>query len=605
MPKRPSPELKSPRTADRVATPSARFLGVLLAALFVLASAVLPASTADAQDSASTPDTPSAPSEGLKSPRPLDPTSHEASLARVLAGRSQIEDELRKLQDELESDDARGREAEIKAEIGELSRQHDDLMRSFSELASGVDPLSIEPDESANELELTREVRDLLGPLVNELKRATSRPREIDRLRTEISNLADRLNQVTFALNRLDELSATVSEPSVAAALAEEQNDWTRRRSALSTEIQIAQQKLDRRMGENQSIAEAVENLFQLFFKSRGRNLLFALLATLGFLLVIRRLRTLVANQRGVSQKAQSFEGRVMALLYSAFSVIGAILVFLVALYFFGDWVLLILMLLLILGIIWTSKQAIPRFWSQAVLILDMGSVREGERVIYNGLAWRIESISFYSILENPALVGGTLRLPIDDLGELRSRAFREDEAFFPTKEGDVILLPDGRPAEVEFQSIDAVRLRLPGETRTIVPTRDFVAQPIEKLSAGYRVDIQFGLDYGDQGEITTSMREFLERRVEDEWQHSKWSDSFVSTSVEFKEAGASSLDYFVRVDLDGSAAFDFQAQKRALARICVDVCNERGWTIPFTQLTLHVAEGSGSGGKASVDRTD
>jgi len=65
------------------------------------------------------------------------------------------------------------------------------------------------------------------------------------------------------------------------------------------------------------------------------------------------------------------------------------VLVFLVALYLFGDWVLLILALLLILGLIWTSKQAIPRFWTPTVLMLDMGPVREGERVHYRGLPWR------------------------------------------------------------------------------------------------------------------------------------------------------------------------------------------------------------------------
>ena len=256
----------------------------------------------------------------------------------------------------------------------------------------------------------------------------------------------------------------------------------------------------------------------------------------------------------------------------------------------------------LILGIIWTSKQAIPRFWSQAVLILDMGPVRQGERVVYNGLPWRIDSISFYSILTNPLLVGGTIRLPIDDLGDLRSRVYEERERWFPTSEGDVILMPDGRPARIEFQSVDGVRLRLPGENQTIVPTREFAAQPIEKISDGYRVDIQFGLDYRDQAGITTTMREILQSRVEEMWRASRWSESFLGAAVEFKEAGASSLDYYVRVDLDGSSAFDIQAQARDLARCCVDVCNEQGWGIPFTQLTLHVANPNGILGAPSSD---
>ncbi len=175
----------------------------------------------------------------------------------------------------------------------------------------------------------------------------------------------------------------------------------------------------------------------------------------------------------------------------------------------------------------------------------------------------------------------------------MRSRAYDEAEPWFPTKTGDIVLMPDGRPAEVEFQSIDAVRLRHPGNNRIIVPAAEFAGQALERLSDGYRVDISFGLDYGDQAEITTSMRETMERGVEARWRDSRWADALISTSVEFREAGASSLDYYVRVDLDGSSASDLQAQSRQLQRFCVDICNEQGWVIPFTQLTLHMASHS------------
>jgi hypothetical protein len=180
-------------------------------------------------------------------------------------------------------------------------------------------------------------------------------------------------------------------------------------------------------------------------------------------------------------------------------------------------------------------------------------------------------------VLVNPELVGGVLRLPIDDLSELRSRVHDPSEPWFPTRIGDVILLDDGRPAEVEFQSIEGVRLRSPGENRTIVSAAEFAGSKVEKLSGGCRVDITFGLDYGDQAEIATSMREIMERGVDARWRDSRWADSLVGTSVEFQSARASSLDYYVRVDLDGSAAFDVQAQSRCLARFCVEICNENG----------------------------
>lgn len=543
--------------------------------------------------------------EGSNLPRPADVDALEASLGRILEARDQLDAELRSLQDELESDAGRGRREEIEEEIRALARERDELMRGFAELSSGVDPESFEAGPTADEIDLGTEIRDLLSPLVNELKRATSRPREIDRLRTEIARLEERLDRVGDALERVRRLASAVEAPTVQSALAAEERDWSRLETSLTTDLQIARRKLDQRLSESQSLADAVENVFQLFFKSRGRNLVLALLATVVFLVAIRRLRKFLARRDIVAQRAESFQGRVLGLAYSIFSVVGAVLVFVVALYLFGDWVLLILVLLLILGIIWTSKQAIPRFWSQAMLMLDMGPVRKGERVSWDGLRWKVESISFYSILTNPDLVGGLIRLPIDDLAELRSRPFRQDERFFPTRPGDVVLLPDDRPARVEFQSVDAVRLRVPGGNKMIVPSRHFSSQSVETISDGYRVAIRFGLDYGDQARITTTMRSHLQRRVEEHFRESRWRDSVENVSVEFEEAGASSLNYFVRVDFDGASAIEYAVQKRELARVCVDVCNEQGWTIPFTQLTLHVADGGATAPEAERGAPD
>jgi predicted nucleic acid-binding Zn-ribbon protein len=516
--------------------------------------------------------------------------TRETRLKNVLAARARIEDELRAVQEQLGSGAARGREQDIEQRIRNLSEDLAELDRNFAELASGVDPQNIAPRAESSDLNLSTEVRDLLGPLLNELKRATRRPREIDRLRTDIAQLRSRLDYVDRALAQLEQVRQEISDPALLEAIEAEQQRWQRDRGSIHSSLQVAQQKLDQRLSESQSIAQAIENVFELFFKSRGRNLLLALLATIAFVLAFRRLRRFMGNRRILSQRAGSFEGRLFSVLYSVFTVLGAVLVFLIALYLFGDWVLLILMLLLILGLIWTSKQAIPRFWTQTVLMLDMGPVREGERVHYRGLPWRVDRISFYSILSNPALVGGMIRLPIDDLAELRSRGDREDEPWFPTNPDDVVLLPDGRPAQVEFQSIDTVRLRVPGRNRLIVPAAEFAGQTVERLTDGYRVGITFGLDYGDQAGITTTIRETLQRKLEEKWHSTPWVDSLRVLGVQFKEAGPSSLDLFVHADLDGSTAFEYLGQKRTLATFCVDACNEEGWVIPFSQLTLHVA---------------
>ncbi len=516
--------------------------------------------------------------------------ARETSLVAILAARGQIESDLRALQTELISDSARGRENELERQIQARVADLTGLSRSFSELATGVDPLSLDTDPEPRPFELAREVRQLLSPLINELKRATSRPREIDRLRTEIADLDIQLKTIDKALEQLEVVRQAAKLPELVNALASERKDWARRRSAIEATLEVTQQKLDQRDAESRSLSESVQEIFQGFFKSRGRNLLIAFLAMAGFLFALRRLRAFLARRPQFAERESTFGGRVFSLAYSVFTVVGAMLVFVIALYLFGDWVLLILALLLILGLFWASKQALPRFWSQAVLILDMGAVREGQRVWMNGLPWRIESIAFYCVLVNPALVGGQIRIPLEDIALLRSRPDRADETWFPTREGDVVLLDEGRPAVVEFQSTEVVRLRSPGGNQIIVPTSQFIAQSHEILSNGYRVDVLFGIDHQHQTEITTSTREAFETEVERRWRETEWARSLVGVAVEFSAAGLSSLDYFVRVDLDGSQATDYAAQRRYLTSLCVDVCNQNGWLIPFAQMNVHMA---------------
>jgi len=57
---------------------------------------------------------------------------------------------------------------------------------------------------------------------------------------------------------------------------------------------------------------------------------------------------------------------------------------------------------------------------------------------------------------------------------------------------------------------------------------------------------------------------------------------------VEFKTAGASSLDYQIYLILKGSVAKSFFKAQRMVQQACVEVCNREGWIIPFTQITIH-----------------
>ena len=70
---------------------------------------------------------------------------------------------------------------------------------------------------------------------------------------------------------------------------------------------------------------------------------------------------------------------------------------------------------------------------------------------------------------------------------------------------------------------------------------------------------------------------------------------------VEFKAAGASSLDYQIYIILNGRAAKAYFRAQRLVQQACVETCNREGWVIPFTQITVH----SGDGAAGPARQTD
>jgi hypothetical protein len=497
--------------------------------------------------------------------------------------------ELEELQEELASDRGRGREPELIAEIQVVGEQIDELDRNFSEISAGFDPRVFDAPQD-EPVDFSREIRDLLGPLVHELRRMTSRPREIDRLRSSISESVEELVSMERALGNVARLLEQIEDPAIRTELLVEQAEWEERRESTRTELVVAQQKLQQRENERTSITDTVRGVFKLFFKSRGRNLLLALLITVLFLLLLRRFHQELEKRGPLGRASPSFRLRLFNLLYAIFTVLGAVLVFLIVLYTFGDWVLLILMVLLIMGLVWASKQALPAFWTQATLLLNMGVVREGERLVYEGIPFRVESLGFYTELLNPALAGGMVRLPVNDLTELRSRPCDASERWFPTDEQDWVLLSDGSLGRVVHQALDGVRVMQKGGAIKTFKTADFYAQAPVVLSDGFRVSVSFGVDYAHQSIVTEEVAERMQRFVSDALGASPQAGRVRRVAVEFEAAGTSSLDLALMCDFDGEAAQDYDVVTRLVNRLAVDACNAYGWVIPFQQVTLHMA---------------
>jgi len=552
------------------------------------AAALLCLTLALAQAAAQSP-TPT-PAPARESLPPEEAAAKRQSLASVAASIEAIGRELKEKQRLLKNADAPLQD-ELGGEVQKLSEDLNALEDNFAEVATGIDVSSFRRSSSPKEISWSRELTELVAPLLNELKDLTSRPREIDRLRTRSAAYADQVRLAAKGVRNIEALSETVTEPDLSRHLADLKKDWKEREQYAETQLRITEQRLEQKLNERKPLSESLSNLTQIFFKSRGRNLAIAVLATFLFWLLLRRLQpTIERLSRVNANRKKPLLTRLFNLAYLIASTLGAVLVFMAVLYLFEDWVLLILAVMLLGGVLWASKQAIPRFWGQTALLLNIGPVREHERVLLQGLPWRVGNIGFYTLLNNPALEGGTIRLHLNELAELRSRPYQEGEGWFPTKKGDWVLLEDGTYGRIERQTPETVKLILKGNTRKVIPAAAFCEAAPLVLSTGFRITTSFGFDYSHQAEITNEVLKQLQYDVQDGLMLEGYSlPDQISLCVEFEAAAASSLNVAVIADVSGEAADRYQTLKRLIARLCVDACNKRGWIMPFDQLTLHI----------------
>jgi hypothetical protein len=274
--------------------------------------------------------------------------------------------------------------------------------------------------------------------------------------------------------------------------------------------------------------------------------------------------------------------------IYQIFTLLCAISALLLVFYISGDWVLLGLSFIFLIGIAWTAKQGFPLFWEQIKLLLNLSTVRENERVVYRELPWKVASLNLYTRLHNPALKGGLIRLPLRELIGLHSRPFHKDEPWFPCKEDDWLILSDGTFGKVIMQTPEMVQLVLLGGSRKTYPTIDFLQQSPTNLSMNFRLHVIFGIDYVHQAQSTQEIPDTLESMLRQALHKAGYKKTLLNLKVEFKQAGASSLDLAILADFSGDVARDYEILSRLLQRIAVDACNTHHWVIPFTQITVH-----------------
>jgi hypothetical protein len=479
----------------------------------------------------------------------------------------------------------------IEEEIKDLVTRRHVLRSDFESIATGID-LAEYDQPAAARFDLAGEVQSLVRPIVDELKELTKKPREIEQYRSELSIWRKRLETTDVAVANLELLPHDIG-PELATAIEATRQKWDERRQQAENRIQAISYQLEQATGNQPSLFSSFREGLRSFFRSRGRNLFFCLIAFFGTFFLLRyghdRINRLAP---WVKKGERPVYTRIVDVSLYLFSLIGAVVAAMLVLYATGDWVLLGLAIIVLLGLVLAAKNGLPKFYAHGRILMNLGEVREGERVVYDGIPWKVERLSFFTTLTNEQLRGGVLRLPVNRIDGLVSRAMSPTgELWFPSSEGDWVDLPDEGKGKVLSQTPEFVQIVKLGGARVTIPTAEFLLKSPVNLSRSFRISIRFGIDYKHLATSTTTVPETLRTHLTREIPTLiEEREQLIRLKVEFAEASTSSLDYAIIADFDGSLAHRYEFLTRALQRLAVDCCLANHWEIPFTQITLHNA---------------
>jgi hypothetical protein len=505
------------------------------------------------------------------------------ALQRALAVQ---EEELASLQVQLQSATDDMARDEIRTRIISLRKEIDDQRRQFERFAVDIDLTPFSPHTEST-FDWQKEVGKLLEPIMAEIESATAESRVIGQLRAQIDDVGEKRDLAEKAVANLEALLKQPASDDLTARLNSRLDAWKRILDQASNEYTALDLQLQSRLAVRKSMLEQTTGYARHFFRTKGLNLFLGVTAFCVVFFGFRVAEYLLRRMRQEKGK-KSFSSRLTALLFHLFSVLGGLLAMLAVFNLVGDWFLLGIVVIFLFGVAWAGINTLPQQVETIKLMLNIGAVREDERLEFEGMPYHVDSLGFSAVLSNPLLDGSHRIVPVKSLVGLHSRRAGEHEPWFPCRRDDWVELADGKIGRVFSQSPASVQLIEIGGSRTTYLATTFLEHNPKNLSTGTHIESVFGIDYRHQSIATTDVPRVLREKISAGLSLIVSKEHIRDIQVNLRAASASSLDYCIAVDLRGEAAEHGRAIRFALARIFVETCNEQGWLIPFPQITVH-----------------
>jgi len=476
----------------------------------------------------------------------------------------------------------------LEADVKRYRDRYNKLKLQLISVVTNIKMDEIQSDDIHKKRDYLQEAQELLGPAFDTIQRISERPRKIEALRKELSVYNQKLAVTDSALKNIEIIKSSKEFQTLLPDMEEFLSDSTYNINDLKQEFSIKRDRINRELKEltkdDQTLVGAMTELSREFFSTKGKHLGIAFLLFIFTVWSLTVLKNIVILKIVQKSKVEWIIKPINA-LYGVLTFMFALTIFILSLYFMGDWVLVTLIVLMLSAILWGSKAYIHKYLAEGRLILNLGTIKEGELVIFRGIPWKVKNINFVTIFENEFLDSSTIRIEIAQIFHMHPRKILPNEQWFPTRTNDWVLLSDGTFGQIKLQTVEQIIVELKSLERKYYTTTDYLNLRPINLSHGFTQSLTWGIDYDTQNNLITELIPSINKKLTDKFKSTPY--IFQSLIVEFQNAGASSLNILIEMKFEGNFAASKLEIERAMNTKMLEIMNEMKINIPFTRLTV------------------
>lgn len=462
-------------------------------------------------------------------------------------------------------------------------------------LVSVITDIKIDEIKKTDEIkkrDLLQEAQELLGPALDTIQRISAKPRKIEALKKELATYQEKIALTDVALKNIERVTNSPDfktlVPDLESYIEEAKFNVNDLRQELTLKVEHINRDLNDLTKDDKSMLDATTSLVKDFFSTKGKNLTISTFIFFLTIWSISRLRNKYLLQI-IENNPDKYILKTLNSLYGLISITSATALSIFTLYLLGDWVLVTFLVLFIAGTLWAFKDYIRKLTAEGKLILNLGAVKEGDLIIYQGLPWRVKNISFITTFENIFLDTPVIKISIAEILQMHSRKIHPNEPWFPSKTGDWVMLSDGTYGEIKLQTIEQVIVEIGSSQRKYYSVAQYLNLSPTNLSYGFTVDFTWGLDYLDQTIFLSSVTPNINAKMKKLLKEYAYPP--IDFSVDFHSAGASALNLNIIGRFSGEFAGKRIQILKDLQSMLLQICTEDRLNIPFNQMVVHVHE--------------